>query len=342
MRITSDFFGTTSGRQAITKFTLTDGAYSVSVLTFGGIIQSLIVPDRDGNPVDVVLGFDDVRSYEGQSCYIGALLGRCANRIAGSDVIIGNYAVHLACNDNGICHLHGGKIGFDRRIWTPAITDRGLELSYCSPDGEEGYPGTMHATVTYRLENGKLSLIYHAVCDSDTLCNLSNHTYFNLSGHASGTIGEQYIQILADAYTPLAWNNAPDGHIAPVAGTPLDLRDMHRFMEGWDMPFDQITLARGYDHNYLCNGTGLRTAAYAYSKQTGIRMEVQTDMPGLQLYSGNYLKNLPIGKQGAQYGIRNGFCIETQYPPNAVNCPTFPQPILRAGEEYVHTTVYMF
>ncbi len=342
MKITPDYFGTTSDGQPVIKFTLTDGDASVSVLTLGGIIQSLVVPDRNGNAVDVVLGFDDVQSYEKQNCYIGALLGRCANRIVGGDVVLGDQVIHLACNDRNICHLHGGNIGFDRKIWTPDRTEDGLTLSYCSPAGEEGYPGTMHVSVTYRLEKQALSLCYRAVCDRDTLCNLSNHAYFNLTGHASGSVDEQHIQILADTYTPLGGNGAPDGRIAPVAGTPLDLRDMHCFSEGWDMPFHQIALAQGYDHNYLCGGAGLRTVACACSGQTGIHLEVQTDMPGLQLYSGNYLTDLPAGKHGARYGVRSGFCLETQYPPNAVNCPAFSQPVLRAGEEYVHTTVYAF
>lgn len=344
MTVTSTLFGTTAEGQQVEKYTLTDGTCSVSVLTLGGIIQSLIVPGKYGQLVDVVLGFDDVKSYESQSCYIGALLGRCANRIVGGTVVLGDQTLNLACNDNGVCHLHGGKVGFDRRIWTPTVSEEGLTLTYVSPDGEEGYPGTLTVAVTYRLENGALSLTYHAESDKDTLCNLSNHAYFNLSGHNSGCIGTQWIQVFAERYTPIGSNSAPTGAIEYVQTTPLDLREEKRFEEGWNIPFVQIVLARGYDHNYLCdtNGTDLKRFARAYSEQNGIELEVWSDMPGMQLYSGNYLTDLPLGKGGAQYGMRSGFCIETQYPPNAVNCPNFPQPILKAGEKYKHTTIYAF
>lgn len=342
MPITSTFFGTTADGHAVDKYTLTDGVYSVSVLTLGGIVQSLIVPDKNGNPVDVALGFDSVTAYESQSCYIGALLGRCANRIAGGTILVNGQTIQLACNDNGVCHLHGGNVGFDRKIWTPTIADDSLTLTYVSPDGEENYPGTLTVSVTYRLQNGALSLTYRATSDKDTLCNLSNHAYFNLCGHNTGDVGSQWIQIFADHYTPLAANNAPTGEIASVKNTPFDLREAKRFAEGWDAPFEQITLAGGYDHNYLFDGEGLRQFAYAHCDQTGIALETWSDMPGMQLYSSNFLTGVPTGKDGAEYGLRHAFCLETQYPPNAANCPNFPQPILKAGELYEHTTVYRF
>ena len=342
MRITQEAFGVTRDGHKITRFWLTDGLYRVGILTLGGIIQSMVVPDRNGAPVDIVLGFDRVQDYENQTCYIGALLGRCANRIAGGEITIGGERIHLMCNDNGVCHLHGGVSGFDRKIWKADITEEGLTLSCFSADGEEGYPGNLSVSVTYLLEDGALSLKYHAQSDRETICNLSNHAYFNLAGHDGGNIGRHLIQVHARQYTPLGENGAPDGRIAPVIGTPFDLNRMTAFREHWDDDFLQIRQAKGYDHNYLIDGTGMRPFARVLCEQTGISLFVESDMPGMQLYTGNYLENLPMGKGQARYDIRTGFCLETQYPPNAVNCAEFEKPLLRAGETYSHTTIYKF
>ena len=342
MKVTLESFGFTKTGQSVERFRLQDGIFEVCILTLGGIIQSLVVPDCHGNLVDVVLGFDTVEAYENQTCYIGALLGRHANRIVGSVVTIDGKEYRLSCNDNGICHLHGGVAGFDQKIWNASVTAKGLTLSYVSKDGEEGYPGNLQVSVTYLLKDGALSLTYHAVSDKETICNLSNHVYFNLAGHASGNVGRQKIQVYSDRYTPLGKSGAPEGEIHDVAGTPLDLQKPMAFQEHWDDDFPQIVQARGYDHNYLIAGTGMRPFAKAVCEENGISLLVESDMPAMQLYTGNYLENLPIGKQNAWYGIRSGFCMETQYAPNAVNCPNYIQPVLTAGEEYVHTTVYSF
>ncbi|MCD8357213.1 MAG: galactose mutarotase [Clostridia bacterium] len=342
MKVTSEPFGTTKNGQKVERFWLTDDKCQVGILTLGGTIQSLYVPDLDGNMTDVVLGFDSVQAYENQTCYIGALLGRCANRIAGNEVMIGQKKIPLRCNDNGVCHLHGGITGFDKKLWKAAVTEKGFTLSYISKDGEEGYPGNLQVSVTYSLEDGALSLTYHAVSDKDTICNLSNHAYFNLAGHASGSVGEQKIQVFSKEYTPLGTTGAPDGRIEPVAGTPLDLNEPIRFQAHWDDDFPQIRQARGYDHNYLIDGDGMRPFAKAVCEKNGISLLVESDMPAMQLYTGNYLENLPAGKEKAVYDIRSGFCVETQYPPNAVNCPAFQKPVLLAGEPYKHITVYRF
>ncbi len=342
MSITKSFFGETKDGLEVEKYTLTDGDYAVSVLTLGGIIQSLVVPDRNGILTDVVLGFDTVQAYEAQSCYLGALLGRCANRIAGSAVTVGETTFHLVCNDNGVCHLHGGNIGFDQKIWSADVADDELVLSYISPDGEEGYPGNLHVSVAYRLEYGALTLRYTAQSDKDTLCNLSNHAYFNLAGHNAGDVGEQIVQVYSDRYTPLGSNGAPNGMIERVDGTPLDLRQPTRWNAHWDDSFGQIVRAGGYDHNYLMDGEGMRLFARAACMENGIQLTVTSDLPGMQLYSGNYINNLQPGKDGAQYTRRSGFCMETQYPPNAVNCPDFCNPVLRKGVVYHHTTIYTF
>ena len=233
--------------------------------------------------------------------------------------------------------------GFDRRIWRASVLPDGLLLRYDSPAGEENYPGRLRASVAYRLSGGTLSIAYAAESDADTLCNLSNHSYFNLGGHASGEVGAQTVCVHAARFTPLGGTGAPTGEIAPVAGTALDLRQPAPLGAGWDSACPQIARAGGYDHNYIIDGTGLRPFAEAYCPATGIALAVRSDMPGMQLYSGNYLRaDLPAGKGGARYGRRHGFCLETQFWPNAPALPHFPQPVLRAGGEYRHLTQFCF
>lgn len=343
MNITCEPFGTTAAGQKVERYTLTDGAYSASILTLGGILQSLIVPDRNGKPTDVVLGFDTVQAYEAQDCYIGALLGRCANRIADGRIVVDHKPYTLACNDNGVNHLHGGMVGFDRRIWQADVLPDGLQLHYLSPDGEEGYPGTLRVTATYRLHAGRLTLEFSAESDQDTVCSLSSHSYFNLNGHAAGEVGDHSVQVYADTYTPLGSTNAPTGEVSPVTDTPFDLRQPARLDAGWDSDDAQIVLAGGYDHNFIPTGQGMRDFAVASAPETGITLTVSSDMPGVQLYTGNFLHDrLPAGKDGAHYDRRHAFCLETQFWPNAFACPAFPQPILPAGETYHHSTVYQF
>ncbi len=343
MTIKDSMFGYTHDGKEVRLYRMQDGDFSVSVLSLGGIIQSLVVPDRLGQPVDVVLGFDHVADYEKQDCYIGAMVGRCANRMRTENIILNNKQVCLAKNDNGYCHLHGGISGFNQKIWQATILEDRLILKYTSPDGEEGYPGTLCASITYQLKDGALTLHYQAKNDQDTLCSLTNHSYFNLAGHQSGSVGLQKIQIAAHAYTPIEEHGLPTGNIELLNGTPLFLQKERFFSELWSVPFTQIALAGGLDHNYLIDGTGLRWAAHAWSEKTGIILDVQTDMPGLQLYSGNYLDHtLPKGKGGVEYEKRCGFCIETQYPPDAIHFPNFSQPILRCGETYDHITSFQF
>lgn len=336
-------FGATADGQTVERYTLTDGAFSVSILTLGGIVQSLIVPDRNGKPTDVVLGFDSTADYEAQTCYIGALLGRCANRIAEGRITVSGIPYQLACNDNGVNQLHGGNVGFDKRIWRASILSDGIALSYESPNGEENFPGKLSVTVTYRLVDSALRIEYHAVSNADTICNLSNHSYFNLAGHDSGEVGAQTLCIHAEKFTPLGENSVPTGEIASVADTALDLRKPTPLGAGWDADCPQIQLGAGYDHNFIVDGEGLRPFASARSEQTGIELTVHSDMPGVQLYTGNYLHaDLPKGKSGVTYGRRHGFCLETQFWPSAPTLPHFPQPILRAGETYDHVTVFAF
>ncbi len=306
------------------------------IITYGGAVRSLEVPDVKGNPVDVVLGFDTLEDYMAQDKYMGAIVGRYANRIGGAKFTLNGVEYRLAANE-GPNHLHGGNVGFDKRVWTvEGLGEHYVSLSLVSPDGEEGYPGTLKTEVTYMLRGGDLVIDYSHSSDKDTICNVTNHSYFNLSGHDSGSVEDQHILLYADYYTPVGPGSIPTGEVAPVEGTPMDLReDIDICRVGTPIGarigdgFEQLVLAGGYDHNWVLNPThgGLRSpnslAAHAWSPRTGIRMTVSSNMPGVQFYTGNFLDGCPRGKGGAVYGNRHGFCLETQHFPDSPNRPEF-------------------
>ncbi len=307
-------FGVMPGGAPVDLLTLKRGKLICRIITYGGAVQSLTVPDRNGDPVDVVLGFDTLEDYLRQDKYIGALIGRYGNRIGAARFSLGGKDYALAAND-GPNHLHGGVAGFDKQVWTvEKRTPSAVTLSLTSPDGQEGYPGTLHVRVTYRLTADGLELDYWARSDADTLCNLTNHTYFNLDGHASGPVARQHVQLPAQFYTPTDPGSIPTGEIAPVAGTPMDLRAGVVIGKGADRAFVQLRQAGGFDHNWLVPGPigTLRPAGSAWSDKTGIALEVFTTQSGIQFYSGNYLDGCPAGKSGAPYAKRWGFCLETQ------------------------------
>lgn len=337
-------FGTMPDGTQVEEITLRSGGLTAGILTYGGAVRTLTVPGRSGAPVDVALGFDSLEDYRRQDKYLGALVGRVANRIGGARFSLGGREYPLAAN-NGENHLHGGLVGFDRQVWRveEAEEDR-LVLSLFSPDGQEGYPGDLSARVTYTLSREGLSIAYWARSSRDTLCNLTNHSYFNLNGHASGPVTGQYIQINAGRYTPADEGSIPTGELAPVEGTPMDLRAGAQIGERIDEDFPQLTMAGGYDHNWVVDGPAgtLRPAARAWSEETGIALEVSTTMPGVQFYTGNYLDGCPAGKGGAPYDKRWGFCLETQFFPDAIHHPEFPSPVLRAGAEYRQETRFCF
>ncbi len=322
-----------------------DDKYVCKIITYGGAVRSLTMPGRDGNPVDVVLGFDTLEDYRAQDKYIGALVGRYANRIGGARFTLNGVEYPLAAND-GANSLHGGNTGFDKQVWTvEEFGGSSAVLSLVSPDGQEGYPGTLSVRVGYTLSDGGLAIKYWARCDRDTVCNLTNHCYFNLSGHASGPVTGQYIRVAASRYTPTRPGSIPTGEVAPVDGTPMDLRRAQKIGDHIDAPFEQLAMAGGYDHNWVIDGCGKRPlscAAAAWSPDTGIAMDVSTTLPGVQFYAGNFLKGCPAGKGGAAYGDRHGFCLETQFYPDSPNRPGFPSCVLKAGEEYHSTTIFSF
>lgn len=337
-------FGKMNGAAPVELLTLQNSSLRCQFITYGGALQSLFVPDRNGKPVDVLLGYDNLESYRAQTYFLGALVGRYANRIADSCVTIGGKEYVLPANEDPN-HLHGGPEGFDKRVWTvTALTGDAAVLSLRSPDGDMGYPGCLDVRVTYRLNGGALEIEYEAVSDKDTLCNLTNHAYFNLSGHDSGDVLDQTIQIFADRYLPADSQSIPTGELADVSGAPMDLREPLEIGARIDEDFPDLVSAGGYDHCWAINGEpgALRPAARAVSPRTGIVMETLTTMPGAQFYTGNYLGRSPIGKGGAPYDKRWGFCLETQFYPDSPHHPGFPQAILRKGEVWRSKTVYRF
>ena len=325
---------------------------SVEITNFGGIIKSINVPDRDGNIDDIALGYNDVNGYLPCAGFLGALIGRVGNRIGQAKFTLNGVEYQLAKNDGGKNHLHGGNVGFNEKLWdaTPieGIGQDMLILKYTSEDGEEGYPGKLQVMVTYTFtDENELIIRYEAVSDKDTLCNLTNHSYFNLAGEkANTTILDHMIEVNADTFT--AVSNAeciPTGEMADVTGTPFDLREAKRIGDEIDSDFVQIQYGHGYDHNFNLNdgdAGDLRFAARVTEPTTCRAMCVFTDMPAMQFYAGNALHGVNPGKSGYLYQPRQGFCLETQYAPDSINQPNFPDSVLYAGEKYDFTTIFSF
>lgn len=332
-------FGLTADRREVELWTLRAGRYAAQVLTYGGVLRSFTVPASEGSR-DIVLGCETLAQYETQDKYLGALVGRVANRIGGASFELNGKKYALAANNGPNC-LHGGIHGFNQAVWEAGEENGALVLSHVSPDGEEGFPGTLKVWVTYTLTaDGVLTLDYRAESDGDTLCSLTNHSYFNLLGHAHGSLKGQQIQVWADAFTEIDENSAPTGVLIPVDGTPFDLRQPVEFLHGMAVNHPQLTLGNGYDHNFVLSRqprSPMRLAARVTGG--GLCLECYTTQPGLQLYTANYLDGTP-GKGGAAYGPRSAFCLETQAWPDAIHHAAFPSVVLRAGESYHHTTAY--
>ena len=309
---------------------------SPSVLDYGATIQSLCVPDREGHLVDVVLGYDTEEEYRTQGAYLGATIGRVGNRIGGAVFSLNGKTYELAKND-GENHLHGGASGFNDKVWTVRTEGNRIVCERISPDGEENYPGNLSVRVTFTLtENNELKITYDADTDADTPVNLTNHSYFNLNG--GGTILEHSLRVNGERITANGAGCLPTGVLAPVAGTAFDFRTEKKIGADIDADEEQLKLVGGYDVNYVLSG---EEAAVLYSQETGIEMTVRTDLPGMQLYSGNFLTERK-GKGGSVIHRRDGVCFESQLFPNAMNCYGFPSPILHAGEHLHTETVYAF
>ena len=337
--VTKASFGATPDGRLVDVWTLRAGGYAAQVLTYGGILHSFTVPAPGGSR-DIVLGCETLEDYEKQDKYLGALVGRVANRIGGAAFELNGKSYHLAANSGPNC-LHGGVRGFNQAVWQAREVDGSLVLTHVSPDGDEGFPGTLEVRVTYSLTaDGVLRLDYWAQSDAETLCNLTNHSYFNLLGHDAGTLAGQQVEIFADAITQTDENSTPTGALLPVEGTPFDLRRPRDFLEGLAMDHPQLALGNGYDHNFALHTAPVSPLSLAARVSGGgLVLECLTTQPGLQLYTANYLDGTP-GKGGASYGPRSAFCLETQSWPDAIHHASFPSPVLRAGELYRHTTVY--
>lgn len=347
-------FGTTPDGREISRFILANGTgMRVAILTYGGIIQEILVPDRRGTPANVVLGFATLDDYLSRNPYFGCITGRYANRIGRGAFMLDGRQYSVACND-GPHALHGGLKGFDKQVWEAEEVSgehgAGLRLSRTSPDGEEGYPGTLAVSVTYSLtERQELVVEYQATTDSPTVINLTNHSYFNLAGEGSGDIQGHRLLLNASRYTPVDAGLMPTGEIAPVAGTPLDFTTAQpigaRIREG----HEQLVRGRGYDHNVVLDRSGsnpdpaaLVLAAQIDEPVSGRRLTVRTTEPGVQFYTGNFLDGTLVGSGGRMYRQGDGFCLETQHFPDSPNQPHFPSTVLRPGQVHRSTTVFAF
>jgi aldose 1-epimerase len=317
-------------------------------MTYGGIITSLRVADRSGRVDDIVLGFDSLSGYLKDSPYFGAIVGRYANRIAKGRFTLDGKTYQVPVN-NGQNSLHGGTRGLDKVVWhaTPFehATDAGVVLTYVSPDGDQGYPGELHLRVTYTLnDRNELAVEYHATTTKATPINLSQHTYFNLTGGAQRDILDHVLQINASRYTPVDSTLIPTGDLPPVAATPFDFRTPTAIGARIAQPNEQLTIAGGYDHNWVLDrkGSGATHAVHVVEPTSGRTIDVTTDQPGVQFYSGNFLDGSLTGKGGRVYGHRFGFCLETQHFPDSPNHPSFPSTILRSGKQFNSRTVFTF
>lgn len=348
--ITQKPYGVTADGIGVDEYTLTSaGGMTVRIITYGGIITAIHVPDRDGQMRNVALGFDNFADYETRNPYFGCITGRYANRIADGRFTLDGHTYTLAVN-NGPNHLHGGLKGFNKQVWAAqemkSSHEVGLRLTYRSPDGEENYPGSLDVTVTYTLsDDHALTIRYQAVTDRATVVNLTNHSLFNLAGEGSGYIENHILMLNADHYTPVNDNMIPTGELAPVAGTPFDFRMPKVIAPGQRSNHPQIVKAHGYDHNWVLNrtdSTSLALAARVYEPGSGRVMEVWTTEPGVQFYTGNFLDATLVGTGGRIYRQSDGFALETQHFPDSPNQPNFPSTVLRPGEAYDTTTVFRF
>jgi aldose 1-epimerase len=340
-------FGKMPDGTVVQIFTLiNEHGLEARICTYGGAVVSLKTPDKTGQMADIVQGFDSLEGYlNSAQPYFGALIGRYGNRIGHAQFTLDGTVYHLPAND-GVNTLHGGPKGFDKVVWTAhQLPDSGLELSYLSKDGEEGFPGNLKATVVYHLTSAnELKIDYSATTDKDTVVNLTNHSYWNLKGAGNGTILDHVLTIPASRFTPVDSGLIPTGELKPVAGTPFDFTKPTAIGARIEQNDEQLKLGKGYDHNFILDRTagGLSLAARVDEPTTGRVMEVETTEPAVQFYTGNFLDGTLKGKGGHTYPQRAALCLETQHYPDSPNKPSFPSTELKPGQTYKTTTVYRF
>jgi aldose 1-epimerase len=350
-KVTVSEFGKTKEGVAISSYVLANNkGMEAIVINYGATLVSLKVPDIHGKSRDVVLGYDSVAGYERDKSYFGATIGRYGNRIGGGQFTLNGAAFHVPKND-GPNSLHGGSPGFNKRIWTGADRSHAgaqvSEMSYSSPDGEQGYPGTLKVKVTYTLpaDKNELQIDYLATSDKDTVINLTNHSYFNLSGHPKHDILAHELMVNAAEFTPVDSTLIPTGEMRSVAGTPFDFRKSTIIGARINSDDEQLKFGKGYDHNWVLEKSktrGLQTAAEVFEATSGRVLDVLTTEPGVQFYSGNFLDGTVTGKNGEAYAHRSGFCLETQHFPDSPNHKNFPSTVLTAGLTYGSSTVLRF
>ena len=347
--INKELFGKKPDGSEVYAYTLTNkSSASARILTMGGILANLYMPDRDGKLADVIFGFDSVDDYLNGGGYQGALIGRYGNRIGSGRFTLNGVTYQLALNDNGKNHLHGGNVGFNQKLWDAVPFETadscGLILTLTSPDGEENYPGKLDVTVTYTLtDKNELKIHYEAESDADTIVNLTNHSYFNLGGYSSGNILDHTLWVDADSITEINGDLIATGKAYPVDGTPFDFRKPEKIGARIESDDPQVKFGGGYDHNFNLNkGSAFAKAAELYDEKSGRVMSVYTDQPGVQIYTSNMMNGDVKFKGGLAQIPRSAICLETQHAPDSPNHPEFPTTTLRAGEKYDTTTVYAF
>lgn len=345
MGVVKEKFGTARNGKEVYAFTISNAnGMQAKIINFGAILVSLLVPDKDGKPEDVVLGYDSLEEYYGNGSFFGATIGPSANRIGGASFEINGKAYQIDVND-GPNNLHSHmENGYHKQVWDAVEGDNSVTLTLEGKDGEMGFPGNKKITMVYSLsEDNALKLAYHVSADADTIVNLTNHTYFNLAGHKAGKIEDHLLQLHAGDYTPVVPGAIPTGEIQPVAGTPMDFTKAKAIGQDINADFEQLKLTLGYDHNFVIDGAdgSLKEIAVAEDPKSGRKMKVFTTLPGVQFYAGNCIGE-DTGKDNTPYGPRKGFCLETQYYPDNIHHPNFPQSVFGPGRDYESVTVYQF
>lgn len=346
MAMKQSVFGKTTSGETVTRYEICNkNGMTIQLIDYGAILVSVLIPDGNGNMKDVVLGYDSVKEYEENPPHFGAVIGRGANRIEHGIFQLNGTVYQLGKNNNGN-NLHSGPDLYEHRMWqVTGSAERYVTFTLQSPAMDQGFPGNLEISVTYELtDENEVILHYTGIADEDTVVNMTNHSYFNLSGHDDPSIMDHMVWINAERFTPVKDEKAiPNGIIQPVKGTPMDFTETKEIAANMDMEFEQLKFTGGYDHNYVLNqyDKKVRPAAKVSSPKSGISMEVLTDTPGIQFYIGNFIKG-PAGKGQIPYHPRQGLCLETQYFPNSVNEPAFESPVLKKGQNYDSTTIYRF